>query len=91
VRASPLERVLERHGVEEGGEHARVVGSCAVHPLGRGFHAAVDVPRADNDRELDSGVVDADDLARDVRQPVAVDPVLLLARERLAESFSSIR
>ena len=62
VHAEPLERVLERQRVQERREHARVVGRRAVHPLGRGRHAAVDVARADDDRELRPGLVHRDDL-----------------------------
>ena len=49
----PLERVLERERVQDGREHAGVVGGRPVHPLGRGRHAAVDVAAADDDRELE--------------------------------------
>ena len=54
VRAAPLERVLEREGVQQGREHPRVVRGRAVHALRGGLHAAVDVPRADHDRDLDA-------------------------------------
>ena len=49
-----LERVLQRDRVQQRREHARVVGRGAVHPLGRGRHAAVDVAAADHDRDLDA-------------------------------------
>jgi hypothetical protein len=35
-RAVPLQRVLQSHGVEHGGEHASVVGRCAIHAVRRG-------------------------------------------------------
>ncbi len=69
LRAEPLERVLERERVEDGREHPRVVGGRTVHALGRRGHAAVDVPAADDDRELDAGRLDGDDLARRSRRP----------------------
>ena len=50
---APLERVLERERVQDRREHAGVVRGRAVHPLGRGGHAAVDVAAADDDRELE--------------------------------------
>ena len=54
VHALPLERVLQRQRVQERREHAGVVGRRPIHPLGRGRHSAVDVPRAHDDRELRS-------------------------------------
>ena len=49
-------------------EHSRVVGGRAVHPLGRRGHAAVDVPAADDDRDLDARRLDLDDLLGDARR-----------------------
>ena len=65
VHAEPLERVLERERVQQRREHPGVVRRRAVHSLGRRCHAAVDVPGADDDRELRSGLVDRDDLLGD--------------------------
>ena len=52
VRTESLECILEREGVEERREHAGVVGGRAVHPLGGGLHAAVEVAAADHDGDL---------------------------------------
>ena len=82
-----LERVLEREAVEQRREHPRVVRGRAVHPLGRGRHAAVDVPGADDDRRLDAERVDSLDLRGDRLDARAVDPVLLAAEERLAREL----
>ena len=64
VDAELLERVLERQRVEHGREHPHVVGGRAVHARGRARHAAVDVARADDDRDLDAALVDAPRSAR---------------------------
>ena len=65
VGALALERVLERERVEERREHAGVVGGRAVHPaLGRRGHAAVEVPAADDDRDVDA-------LGRGSRRPLS--------------------
>ena len=62
VRAGPLERVLQRKRVEQRREHARVVAGGAVHAFRGGGHAAVDVPAADDDRDLDAVGVHLHDL-----------------------------
>ena len=68
VGTGALERVLQRQRVQDGREHARVVRGRAVHSLGRGRHAAVDVPAADDDRELEALRLHVDDLAGDRRR-----------------------
>ena len=87
----PLERVLQRERVQERREHPGVVGRGAVHALGRGGHAAVDVPAADDDRELRPALVDRDDLLRDGDDRLRVDPVLAPAEERLARQLQETR
>ena len=47
-----FERVLEGEGVDDGGEHAHVVGG-PVHVLGLVGDAAEDVAAADDDGDLD--------------------------------------
>ena len=54
VGAVSLERLLDRERVEHGREHPHVVAGRAVHPGRSRLHAAVDVPAADDERELDS-------------------------------------
>ena len=83
----PLERVLQRERVQERREHSGVVRRGAVHALGRGGHAAVDVPGADDDRELRSRLVDRHDLLRDRDDRLRVDSVLAPSEERLARQL----
>src|SRR3954466_6478582 len=79
-----LEGVLELQRVEDDRQHPHVVGGRAVHPLGRARDAAVDVPRAEDNRDLDPAVVDALDLLGDLAQALEVGAVLEVAHERLA-------
>ncbi len=62
VRRLVLERVLQRKCVQDGGEHAHVVGGRAVHPLRGALQAAVDVAAAHDDRDLHPAVGHALDL-----------------------------
>ena len=52
-----------------------VVGGGAVHALCGGRHAAVDVPGADDERDLDAARRTRVDLAGDRRHPLRVDAV----------------
>jgi hypothetical protein len=49
-----LEAVLEREGVDDGGQHAHVVCLRAVHAARRTGEAAEDVAAADDDGDLDA-------------------------------------
>src|SRR3954466_1050658 len=82
-----LERVLQLQRVEDDREHPHVVRGRAVHPLGRARDAAVDVARAEHDRDLDAAVVDALDLLGDLAQALEVGAVLEVAHERLARQL----
>ena len=87
VGPQPLERVLERERVEDGREHAGVVRRRAVHPLGRGGDAAVDVAAADDDRELQPLRLDVDDLTGDLVDRLRVGAVLVIPHQRLAREL----
>ena len=83
VHAELLQRVLQLQGVEDDGQHPHVVAGGAVHALGDAGDAAVDVPRAEDDGDLDAAVVDDLDLARDLAQAVGVGAVVQGAHQRL--------
>jgi len=87
VRPSPLERVLERECVQQGGEHARVIRCRPVHSFSGSSHATVDVPGADNDRELDALLLHLDDFPGNRVDPIAVEPVVLVAHQRLSREL----
>ena len=82
-----LERVLQRQGVDDRGEHAHVVGGRAVHALGARRQAAEQVAAADDDGDLDAELLDLADLLGDLRGDRRVDPERLLAHEGFAGEF----
>ena len=65
-------------------QHAHVVAGRAVHPLGRGGDAAVDVAAADHERDLEAGRADVDELPRERVDGARVEPELPGAHQRLA-------
>ena len=73
---------------QERRQHPGVVRGRAVHALGGGEHAAIDVPRTDDDRELGPRVVHGEHLA-DRDDGVGIDAVLAPASTE--ESFRSVR
>ena len=79
-----LERVLQRQGVDDRGQHAHVVGGGAVHAAGAGRQAAEDVAAADDDGRLDAEALNLADVARDARGDRRIDAELLLAHQGFA-------
>ena len=51
-----FERAFEGERVHDGGEHADVIGGRAVHAAGGGAGTAPEIPAADDDAELESGL-----------------------------------
>src|SRR5690606_18046271 len=82
-----LDRLLQRHLVHHGGEHADVVGTRTVHALGRLRYATEDVATADHDRDLDTELRCLGDFGRDHAQDIRVDPVALATHQRLARNL----
>jgi hypothetical protein len=67
-------RLLERDGVEDGGEHAHVVGGRAGDvPLGAEGRAADEIASPDDHRELHAHPADLDALAGDFVQLIPFD------------------
>ena len=85
--AELLERVLQRQGVDDRGEHAHVVGGGAVHAARAGRQAAEQIAAADDDGGLDAELLDFADLAGDLRGDRGIDPERLLAHEGFAGEF----
>src|SRR5262249_49722362 len=69
---------------QERRQHPGVVRGRTVHPLGRRGHPAVDVPAADDDRDLNAARLDASDLGGEVVDRLLVEPVVSGAHQRLA-------
>ena len=71
-----LQRVLQRERVDDGREHAHVVGAGAVHAARRAAHAPQDVAATDDDRDLDAEIgASARDLVGDALHDDGVDAV----------------
>jgi hypothetical protein len=87
VGACALECVLQREGVQQRREHSRVVGRRTLHPLRRCCEAAVEVPGADDDRDVDARRADDRDLVRERLDHVRVDAVVAPTHERLAREL----
>ena len=82
--AGLFERVLESEGVDDGGEHAHVVGRIAVHPAFTGGRGTTpDVAAADDDRQLQGGRDDFLDLLGQMTGDAGREVVT-----RFAESFT---
>src|SRR5262245_36931239 len=82
--AGLLDRVLEREGVDDGGQHAHVVAGRAVHTARAGRDAAEDVPAPDDHGHLDAHADHLADLLRDTTDRLRLDPVGLPSGQRLA-------
>ena len=86
--ATVLQRVLEGQGIDDGAEHAHVIGRDAVHAALARRVAADDVATADHDREL--GVVfglHRDDVHSDVVDDIGIDAEGRFAGESLASQL----
>jgi hypothetical protein len=85
--AHPLERVLQREGVDHRREHAHVVALRAVHALASAAQPAEDVAPADHEGDLHAGRVHVAELLRGCLQHGSVDarPTLLAAQGLAAE------
>ena len=84
----PFEHILERQAVDDGGEHAHVVGLGAVHARARARHPPPDVAAAHDDGHLDAELgADLDDLRSQLLDDLAVDAVALVAGECFARNF----
>ena len=68
-----LERVLERQRVDDGRQHAHVVGGGAVHALGARRQSAKQVAAADDDRRLHAELLDFADVDGDAAGDCRVD------------------
>ena len=83
--AHRFHRFLEGDGVEDGGEHAHVVGGgagdVAFFAEGR---AADEISAADDDGELDAGFADVHQLAGDAVELIALDARAALRTETFA-------
>jgi len=87
VESGLLERVLQRHRVDHGGQHAHVVGMGPLHATRGVLHAPKDVAAADDDAHGHAQFDHLADLPGVGFQHVPVDAVGLAAHEGLAAQF----
>src|SRR5262249_47781159 len=65
-----------------------VVGGRPIHPaVGRFLQPAVEVPAADDDRDVDALAADPGDLFRERARDAGIDPVVARAHEGFAGEF----
>jgi len=84
VGAVALERLLDGERIEHRREHAHVVAGRSVDALRRGGHAAVDVPAADHERDLETVAPHVDELLRELVHGARIQPELLRPHQGLA-------
>ena len=82
-----FKRVLQSQRVDDGRQHAHVIGRDAVHVLGLLGHAAEKIPATDHDRNLHTQLVHIGHFRRDLMNPRLVDAEALVGRQRLAGEF----
>ena len=82
--ARVAQRILQRQGVHDGGQHAHVVGGGTVHARGAERDPAEDVAPADHDRELGAHRHRLADLPHHARDRAAVDAVGVIPHEGLS-------
>ena len=81
-----FERVLQGQAVDDGGQHAHVVGGRLLDDVaaGRELGAAQDVAAADHDRQLHATAARCAEPAGDVQRLVDADAALAAVAEALA-------
>ena len=82
-----LQRVLQRQSVDDGGEHAHVVGGDAVHGLGLLGDTAEEVAAANDDGDLDAECMHFADLGRDLVYAHIVHAKALAGSQRLTRKL----
>ena len=70
-----LERAHEGEAVDNGGQHAHVVGCGAIHPAMAGCQAAPDVAATNHDGQLDAQFLGLGDLCGDARDDFRMDTI----------------
>ena len=73
VHATLFERILEGEGVDDGAQHAHVVGGDAIHVARLLRDTAEEVATAHDDGNLDTRLADLGDLCADLVNSVDID------------------
>src|SRR5262249_7732532 len=82
-----LKRVLQGQGVDDGGQHAHVVGGNAVHLAGLFGHAAEKVPAADDDGDLHAQRMNVGYFAGNFMNAWGIDAKAAIRGESLTRKF----
>src|SRR5579872_3886751 len=82
LNALLLKRILQRHAVDDGPEHAHIVGAGSLHASFGSALAADDVSGADHNGDLDAGMVRGDDFGGDRANSAVVQPYPWIAGGR---------
>ena len=79
---------MYRQGIDDGGEHAHVVGCHAIKFFFLAcLDSAEDVAAADHDCDFDAQVMDFPDLGCNSKDDLRIDTECLIAHQRLAAEF----
>src|SRR6187551_2188421 len=87
ARALALEGVLHSERIDDGGEHAHLIGRHAIHARLGEAGAAEDVASADDETDLNTEADDLGDFNRDAADDGWVDAVILATEQSLAAQF----
>jgi hypothetical protein len=82
-----LQRVLQRQRVQNRREHPHVVSCGPIHPRRYPLHPAVDVPGADDDRDLYALIVHCAHLPGDGNHAIGVGAVGKVPHQRLSREL----
>src|ERR1035437_5257147 len=82
-----LQRILQREGIDDGGQHAHVIGGDAVHEFGLLGHAAEEIAAANHDCDLDSEAMYLADFGGDLVDAGIVHTEALAGGQRFTGNF----
>ena len=79
--------ILQGQGVNDGGQHAHVIGRGPFHAIGGARDSPENVPAPHHQGNLDAELVDGGDFSGDAVDGVRIDAVFILAHEGFAGQF----
>ena len=87
MNALLLQRVLQRQGVDHGGQHAHVVRGDPIHLARLLGHTAEEIPASDYDRNLHAERMDVCEFSGNFVNAERIDAEALVRRQGLAGEF----
>ena len=82
-----FERILQRQGIDDRGDHAHVIGGRSVHAARARRQAAENVAAADHDGSLHAQTLQLRDVFGNPRRDNGIHAICLVAHERFAGKF----